>query len=228
MNEISPPASWPGPEPHEAPESYHIEATKSLVDRTLRTLKHDDLFGVFDKQGDCRGGEDGPDGLFYQDTRFLSGLTLRIGGMEPLLLGSVVLDDNDALVVDLANADLHDRRRQGLAAARLDLRRADQVPLRPRLLRTDQGPALQPGGTADPARNRVRCRLRRSVRGARRPAAAARDADGRDGRRPERALRLSRPRRHRAHHRRPFRAGARRRSPSAGRAGTWISARASG
>ena len=44
-------------EPHEAPESYHIEATKSLVDRTLRTLKHDDLFGVFDKQGDCRGGD---------------------------------------------------------------------------------------------------------------------------------------------------------------------------
>jgi len=108
VNEITPPAVWPGPEPHEAPESYHIEATKSLVDRTLRTLKHDDLFGVFDKQGDCRGGEDGPDGLFYQDTRFLSGLTLKIGGMEPLLLGSVVLDDNDALVVDLANADLHD------------------------------------------------------------------------------------------------------------------------
>ena len=108
MNEISPPAVWPGPEPHEAPESYHIEATKSLVGRTLRTLKHDDLFGVFDKQGDCRGGGDGPDGLFYQDTRFLSGLNLRIGGMEPLLLGSVLLDDNGALVVDLANADFHD------------------------------------------------------------------------------------------------------------------------
>ncbi len=108
MNEVTPPAIWPGQEPREAPESYHIEATKSLVDRTLRTLKHDDLFGVFDKQGDCRGGEDGPDGLFYQDTRFLSGLSLRIGGMEPLLLGSLVLDDNGALVVDLANADLHD------------------------------------------------------------------------------------------------------------------------
>jgi len=108
MNEITPPAVWLGPEPHEAPESYHIEATKSLVDRTLRTLKHDDLFGVFDKQGDCRGGEDGPDGLFYQDTRFLSGLGLRIGGMAPLLLGSVLLDDNGAMVVDLANADFHD------------------------------------------------------------------------------------------------------------------------
>ena len=55
MNEINPNALWPGQEPNEAPASYHIEATKSLVDRTLRTLKQDDLFGVFDKQGDCRG-----------------------------------------------------------------------------------------------------------------------------------------------------------------------------
>jgi glycogen debranching enzyme len=108
MNEIASPAEWAGSEPHPGPESYHIEATKSLVDRTLRTLKHDDLFGVFDKQGDCRGGEDGPDGLYYQDTRFLSHLELRLGGLEPLLLGSVVLDDNGALIVDLANADLHD------------------------------------------------------------------------------------------------------------------------
>ena len=91
-----------------APESYHIEATKSLVDRTLRTLKHDDLFGVFDKQGDCQGTRDAPDGIYYQDTRFLSGFSLKLGGMQPLLLGSVLLDDNGAMVVDLANADLHD------------------------------------------------------------------------------------------------------------------------
>jgi glycogen debranching enzyme len=107
MNEITPPAVWAGQDAHEAPESYHIEATKSLVDRTLRTLKHDDMFGVFDKQGDCRGGGDAPDGLYHQDTRFLSRLSLRLGGMDPLLLGSVLLDDNGALVVDLANADFH-------------------------------------------------------------------------------------------------------------------------
>jgi glycogen debranching enzyme len=107
MNEIAKPAEWTAQGPAPAPESYHIEATKSLVDRTLRTLKHDDLFGVFDKQGDCHG-ESGPDGLYYQDTRFLSGLSLRIGGLAPLLLGSVVLDDNGAMVVDLANADFHD------------------------------------------------------------------------------------------------------------------------
>lgn len=108
MNEIAAAAEWMSQEPVSGPESYHIEATKSLVDRTLRTLKHDDLFGVFDKQGDCRAGPGGPDGLYHQDTRFLSGLTMRIGGMEPLLLSSVLLDDNGAMVVDLANADLHD------------------------------------------------------------------------------------------------------------------------
>ncbi len=108
MNEIAHGGDWPRQEPAAAPESYHIEATRSLVDRTLRTLKHDDLFGVFDKQGDCQGAPGAPDGLYYQDTRFLSGLGLRIGGMAPLLLGSVLLDDNGAMVVDLANADFHD------------------------------------------------------------------------------------------------------------------------
>src|SRR3954467_11459606 len=106
MNEIAQ-KDWSQAEAASTPESYHIEATKSLVDRTLRTLKHDDMFGVFDKQGDCRGGGDAPDGLYHQDTRFLSRLSVRIGGMDPLLLGSVLLDDNGALVVDLANADFH-------------------------------------------------------------------------------------------------------------------------
>jgi glycogen debranching enzyme len=108
MNEIAPATDWIAQEQAPPPESYHIEATKSLVERTLRTLKHDDLFGVFDKQGDCQSGADGPDGLYHQDTRFLSGLSLKVGGMAPLLLGSVLLDDNGAMVVDLANADLHD------------------------------------------------------------------------------------------------------------------------
>ena len=108
MNENSLIADWPTQEQTPAPESYHIEATKSLVERTLRTLKHDDLFGVFDKQGNCHGGADGPDGLFYKDTRFLSGLGLCVGGVDPLQLSSVVLDDNGAMIVDLANADLHD------------------------------------------------------------------------------------------------------------------------
>ena len=91
----------------EREEDYHIEATESLVERTLRTLKHNDLFAVFDSQGNFAGGTLGPDGLFYKDTRFLSEFTVRLGGAEPLQLGSVLLDDNGAMVVDLTNADLH-------------------------------------------------------------------------------------------------------------------------
>ncbi len=108
MNETALATAWSGARSDPDAEDYHIEATKSLVERTLRTLKQGDLFGVFDKQGDCRGGEGGPDGLFFQDTRFLSHLQLRLGGVDPLLLSSVVLDDNGAFVVDLANADLYD------------------------------------------------------------------------------------------------------------------------
>ncbi|MGQ0589664.1 MAG: amylo-alpha-1,6-glucosidase [Sphingosinicella sp.] len=108
MNETALATAWSGARSDPDAEDYHIEATKSLVERTLRTLKQGDLFGVFDKQGDCRGGEGGPDGLFFQDTRFLSQLQLTLGGADPLLLSSVVLDDNGAFVVDLANADLYD------------------------------------------------------------------------------------------------------------------------
>ena len=96
-------ASLPQPED----SSYHIEATESLVERTLRTLKHNDLFAVFDQQGNFAGGADGPDGLFFKDTRFVSKLLLTLGGTEPLQLSSVLLDDNGAMVVDLTNADLH-------------------------------------------------------------------------------------------------------------------------
>ncbi|HEY0325670.1 MAG TPA: glycogen debranching N-terminal domain-containing protein, partial [Allosphingosinicella sp.] len=90
------------------PETYHIEATRSLVDRPLRTLKNDDLFGVFDRQGDCLGSQGAADGLYFRDTRFLSRLALRIGGLTPMLLSSVLLDNNSALSVDMTNADLHD------------------------------------------------------------------------------------------------------------------------
>src|SRR3546814_18479830 len=48
----------------------------------------------------------GPEGLFFLDTRYLSQFELRLGRKPPLLLDSVVLDDNSALLVDLTNADV--------------------------------------------------------------------------------------------------------------------------
>lgn len=94
--------------PSELPEVYHIEADQSLIDRPLRVLKQGDMFGLFDNHGDFCARERGPDGLFFNDMRHLSNLELRLGGKRPLLLDSVVLDDNSALLVDLTNADLHD------------------------------------------------------------------------------------------------------------------------
>jgi glycogen debranching enzyme len=87
---------------------HQVEATISLVDRTLRTLKQDDLFAIFGKDGDCRGGGDDPDGLFYRDTRYLSGLQLRVGGSSPLLLSSVLQDAHAGLIVDQTNPELCD------------------------------------------------------------------------------------------------------------------------
>ncbi|MBS0517339.1 MAG: amylo-alpha-1,6-glucosidase [Proteobacteria bacterium] len=69
------------------------------------TLKHDDTFAVVDDLGDMGAASAGPNGLFFKDTRFLSRLELRVNGLQPLLLGSNIRDDNSLLTVDLTNPD---------------------------------------------------------------------------------------------------------------------------
>ncbi|WP_298952612.1 amylo-alpha-1,6-glucosidase [uncultured Methylobacterium sp.] len=84
---------------------YHIEAQHSLIERPLRSLKHGDAFAVLDSYGDI-GVFPGPEGLYFQDTRFLSRLQLTVEGQRPMLLGSVIQDDNGALSVDLTTPDI--------------------------------------------------------------------------------------------------------------------------
>ena len=48
----------------------------------------------------------GEQGLYYDGTRYLSRLELRVGGRRPLLLSSTVKKENDLLTVDLTNPDL--------------------------------------------------------------------------------------------------------------------------
>lgn len=90
----------------ELPQHY-IEIEGSLVQRRLRTLKHGDAFAVFDEYGDIGVIGAGPEGLYFNDMRFLSWYGLRIEGQRPLLLSSVVQDDNAALTVNLTNPDVH-------------------------------------------------------------------------------------------------------------------------
>jgi glycogen debranching enzyme len=88
---------------------YEIEAKTSLADRVLRTLKDADAFAVLDTYGDIGMDPDSPEGLFYQDTRFLSHFEFRIEGKRPLLLSSGVHDDKAVLSVDLTNPDVRAR-----------------------------------------------------------------------------------------------------------------------
>jgi glycogen debranching enzyme len=85
---------------------FYIPATGSST-RPRRSLKHGDTFAVFDAHGDMGATADGPDGVYHADTRYLSRLELLINGMQPLLLGSNVRDDNSLLTVDLTNPDIY-------------------------------------------------------------------------------------------------------------------------
>ncbi|WP_164079330.1 glycogen debranching N-terminal domain-containing protein, partial [Stenotrophomonas maltophilia] len=71
----------------------------SLVERPLRSLKFGEAFAVLDSYGDI-GVLPGPEGLYFQDTRYLSRLHFTIEDQRPLLLSSVMQDDNGALSVD--------------------------------------------------------------------------------------------------------------------------------
>src|SRR5260370_6581875 len=88
----------------EAP--FYISGT-GPASRPRRTLKHDDTFIVLDSHGDIGASAGGPDGLFHCDTRYLSRLELLLNGMQPLLLGSNVRDDDTLLTVDLTNPDMY-------------------------------------------------------------------------------------------------------------------------
>ena len=110
--------------PPAAPSSeFYIAVSSSLLERRPRTLKHDDTFAVFDHHGDIVAAPHGPEGLYHEDTRHLSRFEVRLAGEKPLLLGSVLQDDNAVLTADLANADIHRRGRLVLRRDVIHLRR---------------------------------------------------------------------------------------------------------
>ncbi|QEL25105.1 amylo-alpha-1,6-glucosidase [Bosea sp. F3-2] len=92
--------------PHERPAGQVLDAHPSLVERPLRTLKSGDAFAVLDSYGDIGITPNTSEGLFCNDTRHLSRLQLFFEDKRPLILGSVIQDDNTALTVDLANPEI--------------------------------------------------------------------------------------------------------------------------
>ena len=55
---------------------FRIEATGSFREPRTRILKHGNTFAVLDSFGDMAGINGNPDGLYHEDTRFLSRLEL--------------------------------------------------------------------------------------------------------------------------------------------------------
>jgi glycogen debranching enzyme len=89
-----------------AVDAFFVSATSSLQEQRPRTLKHGDLFGVFDHAGNVLAGKGEAGGLYFRDTRHVSRLDLFIAGLRPLLLSSDVREDNALLTCDLTNPDL--------------------------------------------------------------------------------------------------------------------------
>src|SRR5947209_18970045 len=86
-------------------DEFYIRSSSARVDVRTRVLKQGDMFAVFDRFGDVETFGSGELGLYYQDTRFLSRLTLRLGKDRPLLLSSTVRDANAVMAVDGTNPD---------------------------------------------------------------------------------------------------------------------------
>ena len=87
-------------------DEFYIRSSSARVDVRTRVLKQGDTFAVFDRFGDVETFGTGELGLYYQDTRFLSRLTLKLGKDRPLLLSSTVREDNAVLAVDATNPDV--------------------------------------------------------------------------------------------------------------------------
>jgi glycogen debranching enzyme len=106
------------------PDEFSITAQISLVEQRFLTLKHNDMFGVFDQRGDIKSDRGGTEGLYFNDTRYMSEFELLVGGQPLILLSSTLRDDNATLTCDLSNPDLPDCGEGGLASNLLHVRRS--------------------------------------------------------------------------------------------------------
>ena len=108
----------------EVGQQFYIRASSSLADDRTRVLLSGDTFAVFDRSGDIQPVGFGQQGIFHMETRHLSRLEMRIGGLRPLLLSSTVREDNVIFAVDMTNPDLKLASGSSLARGTLHIYRA--------------------------------------------------------------------------------------------------------
>src|SRR5437879_10256863 len=84
---------------------FYIRSSSARVEIRTRGLNLGGTCAAFERFDDIETYGTGELGLYYQDTRFLSRLTLRLGKDRPLLLSSTVREDNAVMAVDATNPD---------------------------------------------------------------------------------------------------------------------------
>ena len=106
-------------------DKWYVAATSANTDEQPQVLKNDETFAMFDRFGDIQALAPGKEGLYHNDTRYLSHQELTIDGVRPLHLGASVEESNSLLVIDLMNPDLPEQGARGeLAKGTLHIFRA--------------------------------------------------------------------------------------------------------
>ena len=107
-------------------EKWYVSATQATLEEQPQVLKNGETFAMFDRFGDIQVLGPGKEGLYHNDTRFLSHQEMLIDGVRPLHLGVAVEDSNSLLVIDLMNPDLPpcEEGRPGLPKGTLHIFRA--------------------------------------------------------------------------------------------------------
>lgn len=105
-------------------DKWYVLATFAHPEEQPQVLKNDETFAMFDRFGDVAALMPGQEGLYHNDTRYLSHQELTINGARPLYLGSAVQEANSLLVIDLMNPDLTEQGQVRLPKGTLHLTRA--------------------------------------------------------------------------------------------------------
>ena len=105
-------------------DKWYVSATSAPADERTRVLKHNDTFGLFDRYGDIQSTGLGEEGLYHQDTRFLSLQELLIDGVRPMFLNSTVKDNDSLLIVEFMNPDIYAGEEVAIAKGVLHIFRA--------------------------------------------------------------------------------------------------------
>ncbi len=94
----------------------------SISELDLITLKHGKSYAIFDRNGDI-APELGLMGIYVDDMRYTSALTLMLGDKKPLPLGAQVTDDNVELATALSNPAMKDQTGADLPENSIHLKR---------------------------------------------------------------------------------------------------------